>query len=647
MTLRTLLRCLLLIAFTHPSASNAGASDGTCAVRGRARELRRHVSFERASRRFPLSDPSLLDFAISRDSRGVLHLAGIARAGDLDEVVFTSIPSPSPFPLERSKFRRGDVIEVWSGDYDGDGRADVACIETSRRTAVIWLQRSAGSFERLEAEATPLAKEPFSLTSFKSSGVETLTLLASPPDTEGVVDLISISDAGATAGARQLLERHNVPIAIAAWSARSDIELLVQMRNAPIFQVAARADVPYYVWGELPLLPRPIAFTPGDYNADGLYDLAVIGPPAFGGWMLENRGQTAIERPFAKGPVIGNAFRRLRSADVDDDGLIDLIVLQNGELTLYENNPADPAARVAVHVAGSGDDGPSVTPDEEGRFRLSAPCGRKTTLIARTVSGDREVRKEIDCECGGVTRADVYLGPPPVPHATTNYLASDRPNGPYICTGYSPASQTHKWGRQGDTCPPSHAVIELDDNRFGAGITCCPLPEPDILRGETEWLEARECPENTVLTGARLSESGHGPTFVGCTPIDTTRYRLGPRRPGRQWGTGLSSKGFRFGIARSELPLALQPGLGRASYNRWDIDGCVGDPPGSIAVSPLNQDCKKTVFRSLERLTGDGSAVPVRMFPSCVELDNMFDPEGGCREAGSRDGGRKPGGESR
>lgn len=177
-----------------------------------------------------------------------------------------------------------------------------------------------------------------------------------------------------------------------------------------------------------------------------------------------------------------------------------------------------------------------------------------------------------------------------------------------------------------------HAAVESDDTRHGGGLTCCPLPATDILLRDSRWTGDNECPEGSIVTGAEMVlHQGKRVQRIQCTAIDTTRYALGERMTGVEWGTGRSAPAYQFGISRSELPLGLQPGLGRTGFNVWDIDGCIAPRPGALQVTAPARRCSATAFRTLERRRSDGTTEPVEMFPRCVELGDMFDPEGGCR----------------
>ena len=204
------------------------------------------------------------------------------------------------------------------------------------------------------------------------------------------------------------------------------------------------------------------------------------------------------------------------------------------------------------------------------------------------------------------------------------------------CIGYD--YQKDRWGVEHQYCPADHAFYGVDDpagvkgpaNRIRAVHACCPLPSKDILTEEHVFV-SEECPENFVSTGSK--QSGTGPDtehLMRCTKINTDRYALSEERPSVYWGTG--SAGWQEGSDRilwENIPASLRYSAGRQSKEKWDIDGCVGYPWGSLLSKKSSKYCSGLYFKQLQFTgkAGDPAAgTAVKMLPDCQEIEQVDNP---------------------
>lgn len=222
---------------------------------------------------------------------------------------------------------------------------------------------------------------------------------------------------------------------------------------------------------------------------------------------------------------------------------------------------------------------------------------------------------------------------------------------PKPCVGYNSAGGEWGWqwmyrGRE-SFCAPDQALMEVDDpagprgpgELINATGNCCSLPAGDILLDE-HVIEQELCPEGYVATGKKVfGNVGEKLTYgLRCTKLNAERYQLSEPSPGVYWGVGT---GFSFWneskrITRADVLPALRTALGRMSRTEWDVDGCVGEPPGSLLVGKKTKRCSGFLFSRLEYagLAGDPAAgTPVKMFPPCEELLDPLDQNPGCRTA--------------
>ena len=247
------------------------------------------------------------------------------------------------------------------------------------------------------------------------------------------------------------------------------------------------------------------------------------------------------------------------------------------------------------------------------------------------------------------------------PRAVSDPRTFHPPIAPRLCTGYR--EDTGTWGRiTGDgfsfsNCPPGTALFAVEDTGEGlssavtgpAGVKlegdCCPLPAPDILT-DRETFAISECPEGSIATGsspfpriytcttqaacdAVVQSQQH---YIRCTGINLDRYQLGPTGAGRYWGFGFSHRKDEAVVtSRARIPAAIRYGIGRLFTKRWDVDGCIGYPWGSLLTKKTNGSCDGFFFRELQfrGLEGDPpSGTPVPMYPQCegIKGQNTANP---------------------
>lgn len=425
--------------------------------------------------------------------------------------------------------------------------------------------------------------------------------------------------------------------------------LKIQNSTSTIFRLGVTEGVYSgdFLWAQFPWssqeTPVPII---ADFSGDGLDDFLLHSPrPLLGWWLAESSRGLAIESPLkgidSSTPLNAGAY----AGDFDGDGLADLLQpLASGSGVLVS------FARVGLPLANaeiSLDSVPLGKSDSMGAFEIpmATPGRHELTASFEDISGEKKRASRII-----ETRADrahrVYLQIPR-PNAGDQFVGqalsrgSDRP-GPYICLGYTPRQAFQKWGLVSGECPEGYAFLsaerqKISANEYGPILgSCCRLPASDILTAERVEVEAT-CPDGFVANGARnsaLPNRLEKPRLV-CARVNTKRYRLGSKTSGVFWGISLALQNRAPMFLREQIPLAIRYGLERFDYGTWENRGCLGKPWGSLVVTLGGEDCVESSYRELQytgAYSGDPeSGTPVKMYPDCSEIENIFDPTSGCR----------------
>lgn len=219
-------------------------------------------------------------------------------------------------------------------------------------------------------------------------------------------------------------------------------------------------------------------------------------------------------------------------------------------------------------------------------------------------------------------------------------------NSPPVCIGYYPDRKSWgsltSWRELTNLCPKNHAFLGIHEpvgpfigKKVRLSGSCCPLPSSDILTEEHQFADTI-CPEEHVVTGICIGDDGCkrlGGHTLRCTRI-STNYTLSSPRVGSMWGINNSAafpwKEFKL-IREDEVPTALRYGISRVGINTFYNSGCVGSPIGSLLTGKNKSSCRGTYWRQLlSKKNIDGKAVPVKMFPDCRGITDLFSPNAAC-----------------
>ena len=213
---------------------------------------------------------------------------------------------------------------------------------------------------------------------------------------------------------------------------------------------------------------------------------------------------------------------------------------------------------------------------------------------------------------------------------------------PQACIGYSPDHEDRnlargKWDAVDIVCPPGYAYYSSSEGGSSSAACsnifaqCCPLPARDILLEESHWT-TEQCKDGFVATGI---ENATRPCEqkLRCSRVNYTRYDLLPPQPGVYWGFGLSTRGQGERLTPADIPEGIRFGVMRMNWNSTTADGCIGTPFGSLLTKKGGTKCFQSQYRQLvfRGAPGDPNrGTPVRMFPDCSLVDDIFTGDSGC-----------------
>ena len=235
---------------------------------------------------------------------------------------------------------------------------------------------------------------------------------------------------------------------------------------------------------------------------------------------------------------------------------------------------------------------------------------------------------------------------------------------PRVCVGYNPETMT--WGQIGTIdqpigfgyCPHGYGIMGTtrvsSPDREGAKVhvmgDCCPLPEDALL--DEHSLQLERCPKDSIATGAvTASILEHGECLLPAAPAScaalpklqrqymrctklSSRYQLGDPQPGVSWGWNRHLSGnFGARVVKTAIPIGLRHGIGRMEKHRWQLEGCIGSPSGSLLVAKESRRCWGNFFAQLQ-YAGETNDPPrgtaVQVIPECTTVTDRDSSDAAC-----------------
>lgn len=630
--------CAVLIV--GASTAYAGNEEGMIVVRAsHYRRLHRLVAQELA---LPSPVPPGL-IALDYDGDGCTDLAAAAPAGSGISLFHNTCaggfgpPVIEPVPIP------GTVL-AGSADLTGDGCEDLLLKKGG--TVVVGFSSCEPPFEFVpQTELGGVQFPNFELRGFRLMDAARDELIASDPTRGDWTHTVEDDEAVRRFRSVMPMDRADWLLGAGDFDGDGREEIAVGGDNGYFWLFAPSGDQEAERWStsfpEKQSYPvRAIV----DLNGDGRSDLLACSQKFAGCWVGESNGKTGLEQPIVVPEQLKDERRSILVGDFLGDGGQQLLSCDGTSCLLIRAEPGPPMPGVTISLRG----GVSGETDREGIYRVEMPPAQHsvfsmdasrdgTSFVRSSLTVHRRGRRRIALRVIGTESSELEA------RRGQRFGMFEALPGPYVCLGYSPLriAGLMKWGAVVERCPEDHAFYAMDDRNpgrsngktFRFGGWCCPLPAADILmKAETEAPEA--CPDQHVAIGA-ISRN-NGTDALICAGINTTRYALRAPRPGVYFGSGLSMRWQGRQVSRSALPPAIRYGIGRVLSERWDVDGCVGDPPGALFVGVAGGgSCAKTRFSVLEYVglpDGPPRGTPVEMYPRCRAIDDPFDPRAGCVE---------------
>jgi hypothetical protein len=313
-------------------------------------------------------------------------------------------------------------VAVAVGDFNGDGKLDVAVTTIGyigNGTVSVLLGNGDGTFQPQVAYAVGDLPLAITVGDFNGDGKPDLAVANFAEDTVSVL----LGNGDGTFQAATRLVAGSQPMAITVGDVNGDgkLDLLVgNVGNGTVSVLLGNGDGTFQPQKTAPATPQPIGIAVGDFNGDGKLDIAVAN--STDGWVNEDINEPDTN---AIGILLGNGdgtfqapvqyattgtANAIATADINKDGKLDLVVtngeefggstfnlfLGNGDGTFQApltyatgNNP------LAVAVADFNGDGlPDVAVQGGGEVNISLGQATETATLANVYvpgSGNSEV----------------------------------------------------------------------------------------------------------------------------------------------------------------------------------------------------------------------------------------------------------------
>jgi len=308
-------------------------------------------------------------------------------------------------------FPRGAVV----GDFNGDGRADLAAVSLDNNKVSILLGKGDGTFQSPNGFAVNVDPTP-----------APAAVLAADFNGDGRTDLAVVNGANAISsvaillgngnGSFQIAVNYSVPpnphsIAVADFNGDGIADLVVDsFQSDSVCVLIGKGDGTFRAPLTYHSGASPIAVTVGDFNGDGKADIAAANSNGSSVGVLLGNGdgtfQTAVTYATGKGPA------SIAAADFNGDGRTDLVV----------TNPAD--GNVSVFLGKS-----------DGTFQAAVayPAAKlPQSVTVGDFNGDGHL--DLAVSDSGTNSANILLGKGDGTfQAPVNYAAGTQPD--FIATG--------------------------------------------------------------------------------------------------------------------------------------------------------------------------------------------------------------------
>ncbi|HVT98635.1 MAG TPA: Ig-like domain repeat protein [Acidobacteriaceae bacterium] len=275
------------------------------------------------------------------------------------------------------------IASITAGDFDGDGKLDLAAVSAFARTVTVFHGRGDGNFDAVPASPS-IGAGPQWIAAGDVNGDGKVDLVSANLD--GTVSvLLGNGDDTFTSNATYQVGNQPVMLALADLNGDGKLDVTVVNSGDDNVQVLLGKSDGTFFTGSFQVGANPGGIAAGDFNGDGFADLAVAkGDATVAIFLGDGRGAFKALNPFpACQGEAGYGLGKIVAADVNGDNKVDLAVVCNSTTT---------GSSFGTVFQGNGD----------GTFTtaLGAP-GNSQGMIAADINGDG-VPEFITASGGGI-----------------------------------------------------------------------------------------------------------------------------------------------------------------------------------------------------------------------------------------------------
>lgn len=292
------------------------------------------------------------DLAVA-DSGGVSILLGgqVSQDGSTYLSQYNGTFSPKvDYPIGAAS-RDPEVMAV--GDFNGDGKVDIAVVTSLPITLSILLGNGDGTFQRAMVTTLPLWLEATSIAvgDFNGDGKLDLAITTS----NGVSILLGNGDGTFQAPVSYAMGGGGTALAVGDFNRDGKLDLAVgDSQGVSIF--LGNGDGTFQPPQSYPATASPSAIAVGDMNGDGNLDVVAVSPYYYAGVsVLLGRGDGTL-KPALTYPFPGSNFHAVVLADFNGDGKLDVAVTDalGSDVLVFLGNGDGTLKPAAIYGAGLG-----------------------------------------------------------------------------------------------------------------------------------------------------------------------------------------------------------------------------------------------------------------------------------------------------